>query len=233
MIRTPSKLVKSAKRTKYTTPKRGSKTKKRSSFPLIVWTGRYPVPLLLKNTGVYSDVVTLTLTTGIWNKYIWCCNGLYDPNTTGAGQQPLYFDQLMAIYDHYCVTGSKLKLTATSHPTTTTPQQVSVYIGDDASVVSTQPLTLMEQSSASATVSMLNGNTPKVLYKTWSVYNSFCKDPLAKDSLKGTSGANPTEQSTYIVSVNDVSGVGTTTTYFTAEIEFRATFFELTDIPGS
>jgi len=165
--------------------------------------------------------------------YVFSCNGLYDPNITGTGHQPLYFDQLMAIYDHYCVLRSKIKVTATSHPTTTTPQQVSVYIGDDASVISTQHLTLLEQSSARANISMLNGDTPKYLYNNWTAQDSFTKDPLAKDSLKGTSSANPTEQSTYIINVNDVSGVGVTTVYFTVEIEYQTTFFELTDIGGS
>ena len=41
-----------------------------------------------------------------------------DPNHTGVGHQPLYFDQLMTIYNHYIVIGAKITVKFTAYPAT-------------------------------------------------------------------------------------------------------------------
>lgn len=46
--------------------------------------------------------------------YVFRLNSLYDPNLTGAGHQPIGFDQIMPLYDHYCVIGARVKVTATN-----------------------------------------------------------------------------------------------------------------------
>lgn len=45
------------------------------------------------------------------DQYIWSLNSLYDPNITGVGFQPTYFDQLTQIYDHYRVYGAQVNCT--------------------------------------------------------------------------------------------------------------------------
>lgn len=35
---------------------------------------------------------------------------MYDPDLTGFGHQPYFFDQLTDIYSHYVVIGSKIKI---------------------------------------------------------------------------------------------------------------------------
>lgn len=43
--------------------------------------------------------------------HVFSCNGLYDPNITGTGHQPLGFDQLTPLYDKYTVIGAKITIT--------------------------------------------------------------------------------------------------------------------------
>ena len=43
---------------------------------------------------VYSDQFQLTCTAGALQQYTFAMNGLYDPNLTGTGSQPRYFDTL-------------------------------------------------------------------------------------------------------------------------------------------
>jgi len=49
----------------------------------------------------YSDYFQLTTTSGAVSTYVFAANGLYDPNITGTGHQPMGFDQLLQFYNHY------------------------------------------------------------------------------------------------------------------------------------
>jgi len=60
----------------------------------------------------YNDTATITSSTvGIAGVYVFSANGLYDPNITGTGHQPIGFDQMMAFYNHYTVRVSRLIVT--------------------------------------------------------------------------------------------------------------------------
>ena len=55
----------------------------------------------------YVDVYTLTsASNGIAKQYMRM-NSLFDPDQTGTGHQPYYFDQFAALYNRYTVLGSK------------------------------------------------------------------------------------------------------------------------------
>lgn len=59
---------------------------------------------------VYSESVTITSgTVGVAGVYVFAANGLYDPNITGTGHQPVGFDQMMLFYNHYVVVRSRFK----------------------------------------------------------------------------------------------------------------------------
>lgn len=51
----------------------------------------------------YADQFDITLVADVLNTYTFNANGLFDPDQTGAGHQPLGFDQLAAQYAKYRV----------------------------------------------------------------------------------------------------------------------------------
>lgn len=69
----------------------------------------------------YHERVTISATSGVPGSYTFAANGLYDPNLTGAGHQPMTFDQFASFYKYYTVIGAKISawftpVTATSEP---------------------------------------------------------------------------------------------------------------------
>lgn len=58
----------------------------------------------------YCDTITMTSTLGV-AVYEFAGNGCYDPDITGTGHQPYFWDQLTAVYKYYAVVSSKITVT--------------------------------------------------------------------------------------------------------------------------
>lgn len=74
----------------------------------------------------------ITLNPGIGGTaatHVFSANGLYDPDITGTGHQPIGFDQLMALYDHYTVIGAKIRCYF-NNKDTSNPQFGAVIVRD-------------------------------------------------------------------------------------------------------
>ena len=87
---------------------------RRPSTGKLNW-GKGPFPENLWTEVVYSDQFQLTCTAGALQQYTFAMNGLYDPNLTGTGSQPRYFDTLCganttaAPYRAYVVKAARMK----------------------------------------------------------------------------------------------------------------------------
>lgn len=208
------------KKPSYTVTKRKKRTK--SSIPQ----PRFGFPLMLKLRHRYVDQVALSSTAGSLNVQKFSANSLYDPDITGGGHQPMYFDNLMAIYDHYTVVKSKItvKLVLTT-TTATSPSYVCLHTDDDSSGPSTF-LACCEQSSAISKVIPQNCTDPIYLTATWDARKYFGGDPLSNDNLQGSASASPTEQSVYHITFQ-TGAAGTVTASALVEIEYTAVYDEL------
>jgi len=69
----------------------------------------------------YSTNFSLTAVSGVVSTYVFAANGLFDPDITSTGHQPMGFDQLMLSYNHYCVNRSKIMLTCKNTSSSATP----------------------------------------------------------------------------------------------------------------
>lgn len=81
-------------------------------------------PDRLKTKLNYCDVVQLTATAGSPGIWQFRLNSCYDPDYTGTGHKPKWFDQLSAVYWYYKVLGSKITATFI-------PNQVADTEGND------------------------------------------------------------------------------------------------------
>jgi len=72
-----------------------------------------------------SDAITVT--TGTSYDRIFRGNGCFDPDATGAGHQPMGFDQLAGIYSRYRVLGAKITMRVV--PVDATAGRQNMYFG--------------------------------------------------------------------------------------------------------
>lgn len=122
-------------------------------------------------------------------------NSLYDPDYTGVGAQPRYFDQLIALYGAYVVTGCKARVTycgfgAATHPPLSCAISMS-NVNDRGSIAAYLLGELPNSKKALSPV----GAPPVVLsmYKsTAELYGVPKVAVLSDDKFWGTSGTNPT-----------------------------------------
>jgi hypothetical protein len=230
---------------KYGTTKKGSSTalsKKKTSYskkrsyvpyrPTTVSVGRQPFPKQYKCVLNYAQYQNLTFGSGN-TVFQFSCNGLYNPNTTYTGTQPLYFDQLMAIYDHYTVVSSKCKTTI--NPLVAMGTGVSCiltgYIDDDTNPGVVGDINLAIQRPGAKTSSgSRQVAQPITLY--WSGAKTFGGDPLGDPNMTGTAATNPAEASYFTFSLYDFEG-GSGTCGFLTEIEYTVVFDELKSMTAS
>lgn len=167
--------------------------------------------------------------------YTFSCNGLYDPNITGSGHQPLYFDQMSALYDHYVVVGSRIRLRVVPDSTSSAKGiRLGCFINDNTGVPTTTVFdTLQEQSLAKTICSAPNNNRPLELTHTWSAKKYFSGSILANTELQGTPSSNPTEQSYYQIFMVATDGVSALNTFLEVQIEYITVWKELVDLSSS
>lgn len=183
----------------------------------------------LKVTHRYMETVLLTATTGAVAVQQFTCNGLFDPNTTGVGHQPLYFDQLTAIYNHYTVVRSWCK--AEFAPGAAAANVTLSVV--DRSTGSVQPGNMNEQSTGVSGRLVQFASRALVLRQMWDGKQYFGGDLLDNDNLQGTSAANPTELSYFTIAVQSMDGLSSVTVPLYVEIEYEAIWDELTPISSS
>lgn len=86
-----------------------------------------------KKLMYYESGFTLAGTSGVITQYVFTANGMYDPNITGTGHQPMGFDTMMLYYEQYTVLRSSVTLRFAGNGTQ--PVNVSVCLAPDTTTL--------------------------------------------------------------------------------------------------
>lgn len=189
-------------------------------------------PKKMMMTHKYSQTVSLTSTGGIYNNLTFNCNGLYDPDAAAGGHQPLYFDQMAAIYDHYTVIGSKITVKLVPATSTTDGYATGIFINDDATPLITSLAHLEEQSTGKYRVVPPAYRGTTILTAKWSAKKTFGGSILGNDNLQGGATSNPSELSVFTIGLEGLGGA-TVQIFAQILIEYIAVWDELRDIAQS
>lgn len=114
--RRPRKSIRTRKATtpkRYYTPSRTRTLTGRSAPGRITGLSRsdFGFPDRLRTKLHYCDVVQLSASAGSPGLWQFRMNGMFDPDYTGTGHQPQWYDQLSAVYSFATVVASKIKVT--------------------------------------------------------------------------------------------------------------------------
>lgn len=83
----------------------------------------------------YVDTVTIDPGAASILKHTFSANGLFDPDITSTGHQPLMYDEYSALYKQYRVISSKIKITPVMTATGTgVPGFYGVFLDSDATL---------------------------------------------------------------------------------------------------
>lgn len=190
-----------------------------------------PQKLLMKHR--YCDNFAIsTLAAGAMNIIQFTCNNLFDPLQTGSGHQPMYYDQIAALYNHWCVIGSKITVRISPAAANQVPAVVGLYVEDDATITPTL-FGCLENAQATHKVLSFNANNPITLSKKWSAKKVFGKGVLANTDLQGTASVGPVERSYFTIFVDSSAAVTATSFNLDIQMEFIVVWKELTAIGTS
>lgn len=186
-----------------------------------------PFPPVKKCTVVYSTVVASSVATGN-GSYVFSANGLYDPDITGTGTQPLYFDQLMALYNHYVVTSSTITVEALNDGSDRS-LVLTCYPDDDTTIAGN--FTAMQRPGA--VVKSGNPLNQAVIIKNyWSAYKHFGPGVLNNSLFRGDTTRNPDEQMYFAIQLQEL-GLASFSQNLRVTIRYSTTFSELKTVTAS
>lgn len=183
-----------------------------------------PLPTKMKANLRFVDFPTLNVgVAGLPATHVYRASGMYDPDVTGVGNQPRGFDQLMSLYDHFVVIGSRVTVKLAS-VANTNPLLLMVDLKDTATADANQTATMESSycswnmhSPAGPETTLVQTYSPKFLGRSY---------PLSDPDLKGSASSSPTENAFYHVVVSSPSATDESAVVPVVMIEYTAIFIE-------
>jgi len=169
---------------------------------------------------------------------VFSANGMYDPNVSGAGHQPMGFDQNMAFYDHFRVIMSKIYVKYVSKDgINSIPGYLDVFLTDNGTTIA--PLNTLDflESRFSNGKAYTAGTERNFIGQPAGVTKYFNSDKFfgRKDTadLQGSTTANPVEGAFFEVGFAPIGGNNPIDTQFVVIIEYIAELTEPKSIARS
>lgn len=187
-------------------------------------------------THRYGETGTITTgTAGALSIINFRANGMYDPYATGTGHQPMYFDQMSALYNHWTVIGSKITVTFCQLPDaagTRPPVTVGCFLNDDTT--STGGFyAILENAQARHKTMTQNTGVPVTIVNKYSAKKNFGGSIVNNSLFIGTIASDPAEQMYYTLFAESSASITACTVMWKLRIDYIAVWTELKDLINS
>lgn len=173
----------------------------------------------------YCDSINLTGTSGARALNVYAANGIFDPDITGVGHQPMWRDNFAAVYDQYVVIGAKITVKFAN--TSSTVPAVCGVVGDDDSSISTNIDTLMELNNSVHSLCLVAGGPIVTLSQTFEPMKMFGVNAKDDGNSATTFGTNPSEIWCFGVWIAAADQASTCTVSVSVEIDYTVKFTEV------
>lgn len=196
----------------------------------------YGFPSSMTTKLRYADVVALTYTSTV-TKYAFGANNVFDPDFTGVGHQPYFYDQITPLFNRYVVLGSKITVTFLPVSSTVTPPSgpgVVGIIGDNNASVSSVANTLMEgQNSKSTFITPWSGTDSKAMITA--TYSPELSLGISSDddTVAALVSAGPAKTWFFNLFCQDYNSTTASVIYAKVNIEYTVRFTEPIEPAGS
>jgi len=141
----------------------------------------------------YFEAVSTNGTASAVYSYVFSANGVFDPDITGTGHQPMGFDQMMVFYNHYTVMNSKIRCVYQNTGTVDTHVALSI---SGTSTTITDYLQLVENGELIYTVITPSGIAGSIATLRHSVNCAVfqgLQDVMDDPDMRGDVASNPAE----------------------------------------
>lgn len=162
---------------------------------------------------------------------VFRANSVYDPDYTGAGNQPRGFDEWMAVYDHFYVKRSKIKVTF-HNGDGSLENIVGVALRDDFATEA-NPVDYQEQDCKWRLIGRVNSSDNHCVIRKYYNYAKQNYSKYTDDQNKGSVAGDPSEVGYFHCFAGQPWGSDSTNIYVTAEIIYDVLFTELKDFTQS
>ena len=180
---------------------------------------------------MFSRVLFLWLTGSTACQYIsFGTNCLWDPYLQVGGNQPLYFDQMTNIYNHYTVVKSRIKVTLI--PNTVNPFVGGILTDDDGVPAYTSLHEMCEQPSSVYVTSQRDAQVV-TLTRVGTVRQCSALIP-DNDRLQGNVSSNPAEIQAFILFMRPIfTGAENIAFDYMVTIDYDTVWHELKEMASS
>lgn len=148
----------------------------------------------------YTDIVAINPASGGIATHVFRASSIFDPDSTGAGHQPLLHDEYALLYKRYRVLSSKIKVTPVADTAAgTSPGLYGVFTDKDQALTYTTSTSIIEDKTRSKRWAMTGSASAFASYPGFnrslsSTYSA--KRNLGKEGATEVTdfGSNPTDE---------------------------------------
>lgn len=165
---------------------------------------------------------------GIAVSQVYSLTSLYDPYTSGTGHQPIGYDEMMAMYDHYTVIGARARVRFNQENYTANNMIVAISV-QPTSTVSTGLTNTIENGLCKWTTLAPSegGGSQATLVMPFSAKKYFNRNVMNEKDHQGSVGSSPNENAYLHVTVKpSESGVDPLKVFYHIEIDYIAILTE-------
>lgn len=187
----------------------------------------------------YVETITINPDVAMAGDYVFSANGLYDPNVTGIGHQPYGFDELMAMYSHYAVIGSKITVKLAG--TQSSEYWAGICLRNSATSLAGSSLTNLLEAPGhnlrmiyqSGDAHLARGNSISCKFSAKKFFTAKTSAIVSDAQYNGSIDSRPTEQAYFHVILAPAHTQDLVSQPITVIIDFYTIFSEPKTLPQS